>query len=144
MIILESANPPIAIWFVGLGDKLDFMGCLKRASAQSPEFHFDYRFRYHRDDKVFDSEDEKHWYHMSARDKTEDEILAITRDLVLQVCAKDKEFGNNPQLSEMLYRNYNDFAHFMREFQNQPWAYSKIASPEDEEKYGLPPLKGVK
>lgn len=136
MITLESTNPPIALWFIGLGDALDFMGCLKRASAQSPEFHFDYRFRYHRDEKVFDSEDVKHWYHMTARDKTEEEVLSLTRGIVLDLCAKAKEFGTTPQLSEMLYKNYSDFDHFMREFQNHPWAYSKIASKEDQEKWG--------
>ncbi len=47
-------------WFLDLGDRKDFMGCLFHQGDE--QWQVKYRFRYHHDQKVFDSDDVRSWY----------------------------------------------------------------------------------
>jgi hypothetical protein len=143
MITLDSEHPPVGIWMMNLDAiNADFLAALTGVKDKPREFHLDYRFRYHRDDKVFDSEDEKHWYHVEFLDIQEDDAIAKVRDVVLkigQIPGWDTE-EERPTLDELLYRDYNDFHRFMEAFQNRPWAYVKSNPTSEEcERWGIPP-----
>jgi hypothetical protein len=143
VITLDSAHPPIGIWYIKLEEKTDFMGCLV-SDQQHPlpdtnqAYHFDFRFRYYRDDKVFDSEDRKNWYHVTdSTSATVDEAIHKVRSVVLRLCEM-KSWDTpeeKPQMTEMLYRDYASFGKFFEAFYKQPFIYSKMASPEDIKKY---------
>jgi hypothetical protein len=123
--------------------KMDVMGCLQRDKQNPKTFTFDFRFRHYQDDRVFDSEDVKHWYHVEDKESpTEDDSIHKVRQVLLGLCEIQSidTPEQKPKLVELLYRDYGDFRKFMDAFSNQPWAYAKLASPEDEQKYGLPKL----
>jgi hypothetical protein len=142
MIELHSDNPPLGLWFIGLDDKIDFMGCLQPVKDKPGSFHFDFRFRYHKDDQVFDSQDEKHWYHVETKEtSTPDEAIHKIRGLVFKLAEMQSHDGPNPpQVDELLYRDYPNFDAFMEAFSNKPYAYSKIATKE----YAEELMKGAK
>jgi hypothetical protein len=133
VIKLDSNNPPLGIWYVALpGGQSDFMGCLQPHPDEGGVYVFDCRFRYYHDDKVFDSDDEKHWWHVE--DKTSgnaDEAIHKIRSVVLKLAAMaPRDEAMHPEVTELLYRDYNDFGKFMRAFQDQPFAYAKMESKE--------------
>lgn len=57
----------IGMWFVG-NSATDWLAA---AWASKGKIIAKYRHRYHRDEKVWNSEDEKHWYQMSIEDTPE-------------------------------------------------------------------------
>jgi hypothetical protein len=75
-MIKLTQNSYISLVVVGAGDGSDFLGILHRPEQESTTWWFDYRFRYHVDAKVFDSQDQKSWYHMVIESTSpESEIL---------------------------------------------------------------------
>lgn len=64
MITLTDNTYVECIWFVDMGDQ-SFMGCLFHEGGG--RWQVKYRFREHRDNKVFDSNDERAWYVMKPR-----------------------------------------------------------------------------
>jgi hypothetical protein len=146
MITIDSQYPPLGLWFIALDDKTDFMGCLAplMRTDKTPEpgsYTFDFRFRYHKDDLVFDSEDVKSWYHVETRESTPDNAIAKIREVVLRLAEMQSHDGPRPpDVDELLYRNYPDFQAFLNAFQNKPYAYAKLASKE----YAAELMKGGK
>ena len=142
MIELHSDNPPLGMWFIALDEKTDFMGCLQPVKENPGSFRFDFRFRIHRDDKVFDSEDEKHWYHMQTKEPTTpDEIIHKTRGIILRLAEMQPRDGASPpEMDELLYRDYNNWDAYMEAFQSKPYAYAKMGTKE----YAEELMKGEK
>ncbi len=148
MITLDSKNPPLGMWFIALEEKLDFMGCLqpKLDVNQNPvagHYIFDFRFRYHKDDLVFNSQDEKHWYHVETKESlgTPDEAIHKIRDLIVKLAdMKPRDGAKPPDVDELLYHNYPDFHAFMEAFEARPYVYAKMASKE----YAAELLRGAK
>lgn len=68
----------VGIWYIQLSRRSDWMGSIRR--DVSGAFILDYRFRYYKDDKAFDSEDEKHWYKVTSKELQT--LLDNTRQLV--------------------------------------------------------------
>ncbi len=142
MITIDSKYPPLGLWFMALDEKTDFMGCLAPLMGEDKTpvpgcYAFDFRFRYHKDDLVFDSEDEKHWYHVETKEpSTPDDAIHKIRDLVLKLADMAPRDGDQPpDVDELLYRDYGNFDAFLRAFQDKPYAYAKMASKEEAEKY---------
>jgi hypothetical protein len=82
----------IAMWYFMPEEKLDFMGSLMATQEpvvmnQKQELNFEYRFRYYKDDLVFQSDDEKHWYGIKITDNTPQEALDKIRGMV-EILAK--------------------------------------------------------
>jgi hypothetical protein len=69
MIELSDKVWVYGMWFVQ-GNDVDWMACIRKVEGK---WRLDYRFRHYRDDKVYDSEDEKRWF--SAVAKSEDTPL---------------------------------------------------------------------
>jgi hypothetical protein len=65
----------LAVWFAET-DGGDFLMSVKKAKG-SDVWDGEYRYRYIKDDKIFDSEDEKSFYTMAIPDKTEEEVESI-------------------------------------------------------------------
>jgi hypothetical protein len=142
MITLDSNHPPLGIWFVGLDDTTDFMGCLNPKLTVNGEpspghYVFDFRFRYHKDDLVFDSEDEKHWYHVENREPiSPDEVIHKIREMVLRIAEmQPRDEATPPEVDELLWRDYNDWDAFIKAFEDKPYAYAKMVSQEEASKY---------
>lgn|GEM_PF-2890071 len=74
----------LAVWFVA-GAGMDFLGAVFRDAGEK-RFHLKYRFRYYRDDKAFDSDDEKSVYHATTDNASEAELEAhldfVTKSLL--------------------------------------------------------------
>ncbi len=129
MIILDEART-IAIWYTPLNKELDFMGCLQRpedptksmsGKPRDPDgYDFDYRFRYYKDDQAFNSEDEKHWYHVEIHAMPVVEVLEKIR-LLTKMLARMND--HEAQLSEIV--NDGDWKKFIDTFRAQPWAHMK-------------------
>lgn len=67
------------------GKTSDFLlSCLKRDN----EWLVEYRFRYHKDNKVFDSEDKKSFYNISLIDKPEEYIISTLNQFIEVVRVK--------------------------------------------------------
>lgn len=140
MITLDSANPPIGIWYIKLEEKTDFMACLQSNPENPQHFNLDFRFRYYRDEKVFTSEDVRSWYHIiDTLSANENEAIRKVRAVVLRLCEMQSHDTpeDAPQMTELLYRDYRDFQDFLQAFQNQPFYHGKMASPEEIQKFGL-------
>lgn len=138
MITLDSNNPPLGIWFVATPDgQSDFMGCLQPHPDEGGVFIFDCRFRVYHDGEVFDSTDEKRWWHVEDKtSKTPDNAIHKIRQIVFTIASMyPRDEGNPPEVKELLYRDYGDFHKFMEAFQSQPWSFAKMVSKEEAEKY---------
>jgi hypothetical protein len=73
MLELTPETQVATIIFVGGqfedGQGVDWLGYVCKQPGEP--WRFEYRFRYHVDDKAFDSEDRKSWYAFTARDPQE-------------------------------------------------------------------------
>jgi hypothetical protein len=81
-----------AIAFIGSDEHpRDWMATLWK-DAEGP-WRCDYRFRYYKDDKSFDSEDEKNWYAFAAPDDwTKERAVAFLKSMADQLV--EKGFGS--------------------------------------------------
>lgn len=110
-------------WFVSCDTK-DWLACLWREDAPGSEWHLQYRFRYYRDDEVFDSEDEKSHYSATAPAtlseefivRNVDEIVALTR---MQFRATD--------VCKIVVKS-SDTSHVIDTIAKQPWMHLRRAS----------------
>jgi hypothetical protein len=76
---IEITDKTVGLWFTGLNINADWLGCL--AELPSGKFEIKYRFRYHEDDKHFDSADRRSWYKGTTSLSREEAIKAI-REMV--------------------------------------------------------------
>lgn len=88
-----------------------------------------YRFRYHADDKTFDSKDVKHWYTAEVTDPTED-VIKVIRTMAKCVC--DRE-GGDTLYYELLRSECASFEAFMELFIAAPFIHIKTG--DEAEKY---------
>jgi hypothetical protein len=51
----------VAIWYLQTTSTQDWTAALRELEPEA-KYELTYRFRYYKDDKAFESEDEKHWY----------------------------------------------------------------------------------
>lgn len=85
-LVMTDKSYIVSIWMGNSPiEKLpaDWMGILYN---DEKGWHFSYRFRYHMDDKVFNSDDVKYWYHgllqpepVDAPEITRDELAVLLR-----------------------------------------------------------------
>lgn len=132
MILLDE-NRTLAIWYAPINKDLDFLGCLQRpehpttrpdGSPRPPgEYDFDYRFRYYRDDNVFHSQDEKHWYHTEIPAIPMEEALAKLRGLLVVLTRMNGDNHIVPKIEEIV--NTGDWQKFMNVFLSKPWAHAQ-------------------
>jgi hypothetical protein len=105
-------------WFVGCETK-DFLACLWREDKPDAEWHLQYRFRYYKDQSVFDSEDEKRSYSAVAPANRPEESLVEAVDKIaaltkMQFCSED--------VHKVVVKS-SDAAHVIDVISKQPWMH---------------------
>lgn len=80
----------LGMWFLR-GDGLDFLASVFRDSGQA--FRCIYRFRYYKDDKVFDSKDKKSWYEFRFRRDVEETEAESIIDGMVKTLVDDADFS---------------------------------------------------
>jgi hypothetical protein len=130
MILLDESKT-VAIWHASLNENSDFMGCLQhpddpeKDSEGNPRapggYDFNCRFRYYKDDLVFESDDDKHWYHIELGPMPREEAIAKIR---LATEAMTRITGDNPHLDELIFDG--DWHTFYEKFKSMPWAHVRV------------------
>lgn len=121
-----------AMWFMG-NEYLDWMFMLFKNKGEN-FFRANYRFRYHKDDKIFDSDDEKHWYSIVYKED------AIEDDLILKTHVVAKQLGVMLELEPEYVPIKSDAPDALYEaLKDKPWAHMRKLEKGSEEakKYGL-------
>ena len=119
MIVLDDKI--VGIWFIGM-DNSDFMAGV-RELIPNEKYELKYRFRYHKDDKVFESDDVKNWYRgtlSGTRNYVMLSMHAVTQELTKASGGKVYELLNDQGMDV-----------FMREFRKAPFMYERMATPEE-------------
>ena len=106
MIELKETTQVRAFWFVAGGSR-DWMAVLLRQEGGCWEAL--YRFRYYKDDKMHDSEDDKSWYRISTDEAPPEKQdgLSIDMERTLDMVADMTIREFNSQLHEKLIVNGN-------------------------------------
>jgi hypothetical protein len=130
MIILDESKT-IAIWHAQLNDWMDFIGCLQHpddpekdpdGKPRKPgEYDFNYRIRVYRDDLVFDSQDEKYWYHVEVGARPVEDALEKIRQLTNKLVSV---VGHDAKLFEIV--NTGDWEKFIAEFRTMPGTHERV------------------
>jgi hypothetical protein len=109
------------IWFVGW-DGCDWMACIRKANGK---WRLDYRFRYHKDDKAFDSKDEKSWYSAEPKDGNGEKGL---EDLIAGVHEVSKAIADsqNTEVDFLLLDCKGDDPKIIFELGDRPWGNPKM------------------
>ena len=110
----------LAIWYYDFPGG-NFMANMRR--LEPGRLKVTYRFRYHRDDKAFDSADEKNWYEGIWRD-VRDEALAV--EAFGAACREAA-----PTKVYQIIRGNRTLDEFMDEFLAQPFINMRPATPEE-------------
>jgi len=80
MIDFSPGNYFYVIFFVGDYATQDLMGAVWKDTKG--RIILKYRFRYYKDDKLWDSEDKKNWYEFRTTEDRVEEIIGITKNIV--------------------------------------------------------------
>lgn len=81
MIVINEGDYVLGIWFVSAPSGDDWMGCVIRPKGKN-HFEGNYRFRYRKDDNIFDSDDEKSWYSFIVRIVEDEPLEQIENDII--------------------------------------------------------------
>lgn len=96
----------------------NWLCCVKRNRENKMRYEGTYRFRYKRDDKVFDSSDEKSWMSFESKeDQTEQEMIASIDEI-----QKNMRFLY-PDMDFLLVQG--DLALFMEKSKTKDWMHIK-------------------
>lgn len=113
----------VGVWFLNHLPMQDWMAAVQEIEPDS-KYKLTYRFRYYKDDKVFDSEDKKNWYEGEVTG-TRSYVIASMR----HVAETLREAGNTGnKLYEVL--NDGDLAKFHRTFRDMPFVFMRAGGPK--------------
>ena len=125
---IEINENMLGIWFVAWKDA-DWM-CGAWKSFCGPEAR--YRFRYYKDEKAFNSRDEKSWYDVKPRREAGDHLF--TDQEMIDVCSEMAALmakANSASEKWELIRGASTFEQFVTEFRKLPFAHTKILAPKE-------------
>ena len=80
-----------------------------------------YRFRYHADDKNFDSKDEKHWYELTSEEENSPDSIVET----VRYLAKNMADIAGTEVYEFMMADFDSLDDFMEEFRKAPFIEMK-------------------
>lgn len=66
----------VGMWFMSLTPMSDYLAGLSRDGTA---FRLLFRFRYYKDDKAWDSKDEKSWHEVRITERTEAQVIEVVR-----------------------------------------------------------------
>ncbi len=115
----------VGLWFTGNED-VDWMMTVYRKKGEK-NFRGEYRFRYHVDDKNFDSDDVKHWTDIDFKDNSEEDIVMKTHLIANELGV---QMG---QKTEFVSVRSDDPEVFFNALKDKPWAHIKKLEPGSEE-----------
>jgi hypothetical protein len=114
----------VGVWFVStVPNKQDWMAGVRELEPDA-KYELTYRFRYYKDDKVFDSEDKKNWYRAMLTGRTRSYVIASTREV-----ARTLAEVNGQKMFELLNED-RDAERFHREFMKMPFAFMRMEEKE--------------
>lgn len=106
------------LWYVELGDKGNLLGMVLRDPPD--EWRLEYRFRWYRDKKVFNSDDERSFYGFKAKEPDARDRLVDSFDTMLAMVATN---WPNATISRVHIDKAGQAARDM--LLAQPWAHTK-------------------
>lgn len=115
-----------AIWFQS-APRRDWMGYISR-EGDGP-FKVEYRFRYYADDKVFDSDDEKHFARVElpdAKEESAEGFLQLMR--VLGTVGREQQGFSE---MEIVYVRGRGIENFKEKTKDVPWMHMKHMKQEE-------------
>ena len=115
----------IGFWWAGIGGEYpqDYLATVYR-DAGGVIFTMKYRFRHHRDAKVWDSKDEKNWYVAGCGEKTETEMEAIMDVMLAGLVEKGMRDATKIAL------HTDDARVIMAALQKLPWVNMRVEAPK--------------
>ncbi len=113
--MIEFSEDMVGVWFVGLQDS-DWLASI---FMEDDKACLVYRFRYHVDDKSFDSKDKKNWYRMEpneGRSGDVEKLVDVVRSMAALMALK-----SNTEVYELMMENFADLGAFLEEFAKAPF-----------------------
>lgn len=120
MLMIDEKT--IGLWSVALGDSGNWLALLAR---KDQGITLTYRFRWYRDDKVYDSKDKKNWYQVEAKSTSPERGIEITRKAfndILHASVANKGWE--------LLRGERNMEEFMAELVKMPGMHAKTVSED--------------
>ena|SRR5215510_11133393 len=111
----------VGTWFVEFAprQKMDWMIGLRHEGGD--KYSFDYRFRYHKDNKIFDSKDEKSWYSGSGEFKSREAAISSIREMAEHLAQKA-----GGRCHELVREEDEGIISFMDRMTAMPWAHKAM------------------
>jgi hypothetical protein len=125
MIIFDEKI--VGVWFLSVAPGVDWLAAVREVEPEL-KYELTYRFRYHKDDKSFDSKDEKHWYEGTVSG-TRNYVTMTIRSLAKEM--RDRSGHYDRYSYELL--NDGDLDAFMRKWQDAPFVFGRMESPSGED-----------
>lgn len=123
--MIEITEKTVGIWFLTIADDQDWL-CGVTEVEPEKEYKLAYRFRYHKDGKVFDSADEKSGATVTAKCSRAYVLAAVKR------LANDmKTLGAIGELDELMMKS-GDVDKFVNALMEKPWAFVRIEGKVEE------------
>lgn len=113
--MIEFSEDTVGVWFVGLPDS-DWLASI---SMEDGKPCLVYRFRYHVDDKSFDSKDKKNWFRMEPNKGESGDVEKLVD--VVRAMAALMALKSNTEVYEIMMENFDDMAAFLEEFRKAPF-----------------------
>jgi len=113
--VIEFSEDTIGIWFVGMPES-DWLASIYMKDDKPCLV---YRFRYHVDDKSFDSKDQKNWYQMEPNEADPGDLkklLEVVRTIAGLMAAQAET-----EVYELMMEDFADSAAFLKEFGKAPF-----------------------
>lgn len=116
-IELNDKSYIVGLWFSSsLFHRHDWLAWIIKDPENPKGYTGGYRFRYAKDNKIFDSEDEKSWrYFKTTEEKTEDEIIKIGNDM------QEKMKAHFPQTDKIIVKG--NLEKLMELAKDKPWMH---------------------
>lgn len=115
----------VGVWYLQTTTTQDWMAVIRELVPEQ-KYELTYRFRYYKDDKAFDSEDEKSWYRGE---------ISGTRNYVVFGLRSAAEMMATAAVGKVYeYLNDGDFSAFVKRFQDAPFVFARQVSKEEYEK----------
>lgn len=105
----------VGIWYVQLSDDSDWLASVWMDDGKGK---LCYRFRYYKDDKVFESEDRKNWYDLETGDT--EKLIETVRMLAAGMAT-----GSGVEVYELMMSDFDSFADFRAAFGDAPFVSMK-------------------
>lgn len=128
--MIEISEKTVGVWFVQCSERIDWMAHIAEVKPEE-EYKLTYRFRHYKDDKVFESQDEKHWFSGD---------LHGTKAFVIAALNKVSEsLYEVERLMRWYGLNEGNIQEFTKKLSDAPFAHARRVSREELAKYDVPP-----